>query len=286
MLRIILAVGSSIAYILVFPLLYPHVGLSLGALSFAPIVVTAWLYGLWGGVAIGIAFSIINAALFPAVTSPAKWLVPTFASVFMGAFVGYTSNLRWALHEKQRVLLAASERDHLTGLLNRPTFEARMATVLSRPGPHALLYLDLDGFKNVNDAHGHAAGDELLREMSARLAASLRTTDIVARIGGDEFAIGVPDLSSMKEASRLAQRLVDTTSGPRSREGRTGPITVSIGIAFAPRDGTTPDDLLRTADGAMYQVKECGKNGYRCSGGESPEALEASIRLPRTSPPS
>jgi len=129
-----------------------------------------------------------------------------------------------------------------------------------------LAYLDLDGFKEVNDRYGHAAGDALLREVGSRLGEDVRTLDTVARLGGDEFALILPDLGSAAEARRLIERLLERLRGPFVLNGATLPVSVSLGVSLFPDDGDDAESLTARADQAMYAAKAAGRNGYRFSG--------------------
>ncbi|WP_432482048.1 putative bifunctional diguanylate cyclase/phosphodiesterase [Kineococcus esterisolvens] len=167
--------------------------------------------------------------------------------------------------ERQERLDAALRQalhDPLTDLGNRQLFTDRLQHALARRGSRgcAVLYLDLDGFKSVNDTHGHAAGDAVLIEVAQRLRAAVRPEDTVARFGGDEFAVLCEDLSDDLTASRIAERVVSSiadrpvTVGPDRALG----ITPSVGIALA-RDEGDASKLLRRADAALYRAKEGGK---------------------------
>jgi diguanylate cyclase (GGDEF)-like protein len=120
----------------------------------------------------------------------------------------------------------------------------------------ALLYIDLDGFKLVNDSFGHAAGDELLRQIAARLRAAVRPGDSVGRLSGDEFAILLPGLESDGDADRLAERVLRCFDQPFRVEGHDVVMHTSVGVALHRGVPTTADELIRSADGAMYQHKE------------------------------
>jgi diguanylate cyclase (GGDEF)-like protein len=156
--------------------------------------------------------------------------------------------------------------DGLTGLANRRLFEKRLAAAMRRfadqPDAIALLFLDLDGFKQVNDRLGHAAGDELLRVIGQRLIECVRSSDEVgrpqasaSRFGGDEFAVLLTGLRSADEAAEVATRIHDTLSQPIDLDGNEARVGVSIGIALHPRDGASTDALLTAADAAMYAAK-------------------------------
>jgi diguanylate cyclase (GGDEF)-like protein len=157
-------------------------------------------------------------------------------------------------------------RDVLTGLANRAVFldhlESALARVERRPWLVALLFLDLDGFKPVNDRLGHEAGDELLRVIASRLRDVLRPSDTIARFGGDEFAMLCEDLTDDDDACALAERVGAVIAEPITIEGTVVSVTASIGIALARGPGSDPGILLRTADKAMYEAKERGKGTF------------------------
>ncbi len=155
----------------------------------------------------------------------------------------------------------ASLVDPLTGLGNRRMFQAALTTALARPDATvALLMLDLDRFKQVNDTLGHPVGDALLRLVGQRLRACLRAEDVVVRLGGDEFAIV---LSHVEKVDALAERLLDLLSRPYLVEGHLANIGVSIGIALAPTDADDPGMLLRHVDLALYAAKSAGRRCVR-----------------------
>ena len=156
--------------------------------------------------------------------------------------------------------------DALTSQPNRVQFWSRTDDALKTMGDGsevAVLYLDLDDFKGVNDTLGHPAGDKLLCAASQRIDAEIRSTDVVARLGGDEFAILVSPARDMAFVSDLADRLVEAVSEPYSIEGQMVKVGVSIGIAVAPKDGTDPDTLMKNADMALYSAKRGGRGRYR-----------------------
>jgi diguanylate cyclase (GGDEF)-like protein/PAS domain S-box-containing protein len=158
--------------------------------------------------------------------------------------------------------------DGLTGLANRMTFGERLCQSFAtaqrrvRPG-FAVLYLDLDRFKEINDTFGHHAGDRLLQEVARRLQDSTRETDLVARLGGDEFGIVQSEVRHASEAETLAEKLIAIVSAPYCMEGNNISIGVSVGIALHAADVGDPDVLLRRADQAMYRVKRSGRGQYR-----------------------
>ncbi|MFZ2157503.1 MAG: GGDEF domain-containing protein, partial [Bradyrhizobium sp.] len=164
-----------------------------------------------------------------------------------------------------------AHHDSLTGLPNRLLFNDRLHQALSLAKrdsrQFALLYLDLDKFKPVNDRLGHAAGDELLQAVAARIRSEVRESDTVARIGGDEFALILPDVARREEAETVARKIVATVAAP-FRLGGQGPsvdIGTSIGIALYPVDGRDTDALVTAADAAMYRAKEAGNSFRTCA---------------------
>ncbi|MCA1798322.1 MAG: EAL domain-containing protein [Xanthomonadaceae bacterium] len=157
--------------------------------------------------------------------------------------------------------------DSLTELPNRAYFTRFLTQTIAlskRNGRQfGVFLLDLDRFKVINDTLGHGAGDELLREISSRLKSVLRESDFVARIGGDEFVILVPETTAERQLSRVAERILEATSRPVSLPGSEVRVTVSIGIALFPDDGGDHEALLKHADVAMYHAKAEGKNNYQ-----------------------
>jgi diguanylate cyclase (GGDEF)-like protein/PAS domain S-box-containing protein len=166
--------------------------------------------------------------------------------------------------------------DALTELPNRRFLLDRLSMAchqaIMRQQPFALLFLDLDRFKSVNDLLGHQAGDEFLRTAARRLRDAIRAQDIAARIGGDEFTVLLMDIKEATHAARVAQKIIDTFAIPFDIGGEPMTITTSIGIALSPHDGTDPECLLRHADQAMYRAKAAGRNGYCFFGCATPDS--------------
>jgi diguanylate cyclase (GGDEF)-like protein/PAS domain S-box-containing protein len=162
-------------------------------------------------------------------------------------------------------LLDRALRDPLTDLYNRVMFMDRVSHALARSGrqmkPVAVLFVDLDHFKDINDTHGHRTGDQVLGAVARRLEKAVRPADTVARFGGDEFAILCEDTHGERDAVRIAERLSRALLRPVPFEGGRVTVGASIGIAFA-QQGDDPDTLLRHADAAMYRVKEGGRGSY------------------------
>ncbi|GEM_PF-4797394 len=196
--------------------------------------------------------------------------------------------LRRQVTERERRLEHLAHHDHLTRLPNRALFEDRLLHALSRSqrGTHELLgliFLDLDGFKEINDRLGHQAGDALLYQVAERLRGFCRASDTVARLSGDEFALLLEDLPSRDRAARVAGKVVGLFQAPFDLPS-CGPqrVRASIGIALAPVDGVTPRQLIRHADTAMYQAKRSGRNGYCFFSPELNREAEARQALARS----
>ncbi|WP_097278488.1 putative bifunctional diguanylate cyclase/phosphodiesterase [Caenispirillum bisanense] len=159
-------------------------------------------------------------------------------------------------------------RDPLTGLFNRRVVDLRLEEAIGRAdqtgGTVGVLFLDVDGFKDVNDRHGHGAADGLLRQMATRLQQVVRATDVVARVGGDEFVVVLDGLKGPEAAVTVAETLRRRLQEPCDLPGqRSQTASVSIGVAVYPGHGRTADQLVRCADLAMYRVKDAGRNGVR-----------------------
>jgi diguanylate cyclase (GGDEF)-like protein/PAS domain S-box-containing protein len=159
-----------------------------------------------------------------------------------------------------------ANHDALTGLPNRKCFQEKVAQCLEgaklKNYQMALLFLDLDGFKQVNDSFGHPVGDLLLQAVARRLTASLRGSDTVARLGGDEFVVILPRIPGIRGASRVARKILATLSEDFGLDGHTVRVTTSIGISLYPDHSQDLDSLMQQADAAMYHAKEKGKNQF------------------------
>ncbi|MDY7022086.1 MAG: diguanylate cyclase [Cyanobacteriota bacterium] len=157
--------------------------------------------------------------------------------------------------------------DRLTNLPNRILFDQKLSEALTDAANHsrtvAMMFLDLDRFKEVNDTLGHAVGDLLLQRVTQRLVSCLREVDVIARWGGDEFVLFLPQIRSRKDASEIAERLITALQPELVLEGHPLNVTASIGIAVYPDDGLESNELLRNADAALYQAKKSGRNNYQ-----------------------
>jgi len=170
-----------------------------------------------------------------------------------------------------------ASHDTLTGLANRAVFFQRLQDALDDPasGPHiGVLYIDLDGFKPVNDRLGHGVGDAVLREVGRRLASVVRDTDLVARIGGDEFTVLCPDIPHAGVLEDLAERLVSTVRAPIAIGDQELSVGASVGVAMAEPESCSIDVLIDAADRALYRVKGANKGGWELAGTPGPDSPE------------
>jgi len=171
------------------------------------------------------------------------------------------------IKRQQEAIEFQAHHDALTGLPNRVLFADRLDMALAqiaRSGAKlAVLFLDLDNFKHINDSLGHAVGDLVLQELAKRLKKVLRAVDTISRQGGDEFIAILPDIHAAQYAGTAAQRILESLRKPFRPQGHELYATASIGIAIAPDDGAVPGDLIKNADLAMYRAKELGRNNYQ-----------------------
>ena len=184
-----------------------------------------------------------------------RWLSHRFTRYQRDIDAGHAHLRRWA------------ESDPLTQLPNRTSLRTRLDEAIVRAERDglcfALLFIDLDRFKNINDSLGHAVGDELLIQVAQRLSAALRISDTVSRLGGDEFVVLLENLSSSSQAAQVATSLLQASTGLYGVGGRELAITMSIGIAMFPADGRDGETLLKNADAAMYHAKSTGRNNFQ-----------------------
>jgi diguanylate cyclase (GGDEF)-like protein len=233
----------------------------LGILYVVPVVLVTWTDGL----ALGLGFAALTIVLREVVAweqlpqdTPTLWRVVNAASyvVVVGVAMAGLQRLR---HIQQQLSQLATN-DPLTGLVNARAFAARLTQELDRnrryPRPLALIYLDLDDFKVINDSHGHQTGDAVLRLVADAMRSSVRQADIVGRLGGDEFAVLMPETDAAL-ADAAAKRLA---VGLRTVFKGTPTVTASIGVVSCMVADANTDELLRRADQAMYEAKRAGKD--------------------------
>lgn len=200
-----------------------------------------------------------------------EWLVITALTDHAGSPKGYVAtfnNISERKRHEYRIRWQA-EHDSLTGLINRTYFETALAALLREAGEAdesvAILFIDLDGFKAVNDVQGHAVGDVVLTVVAKRMHEVVRAMDLVARLGGDEFVIAIPQLhrdnDAMAMAMAIAAKLVEHVSMPIPLSGVTVAVGASIGVALYPHHGVSGEQLLEAADAAMYRRKQAGRGG-------------------------
>jgi diguanylate cyclase (GGDEF)-like protein/PAS domain S-box-containing protein len=186
------------------------------------------------------------------------------------------------IRRREADALHDAQHDELTGLPNRRLLAARAAAALAAPALRnsqcAVIAIDLDGFKEINDQYGHKVGDTVLREVALRLARVLRPQDTVARRGGDEFAMLIPDVGSRTDVERIAVRILQAVAQPvLLAAGQPGTVSASLGIALAPEQGRDLERLLQLADLAMYEAKLKGKNRYAFATASQTGAAAAAV---------
>ena len=199
-----------------------------------------------------------------------SFMIMLFGFIITGAVVTYIGSSRHHAFRIMQVNQKVSElaqRDALTSLANRRAFMERVNAAFAAcqrgAKPFAILYFDLDHFKDVNDTHGHGAGDTLLRQVAARLLGAIRENDVIARLGGDEFAILQTDVDDLAAASMLAAKIGQILAEPYWIDGNEVHISASIGISRYAQEVLTPDDVLIQADLALYRAKDDGRNCFR-----------------------
>ena len=197
-------------------------------------------------------------------------------------FTGIVRDITARIQTERQIERLAYE-DLLTGLPNRALFHDRLQQALANAQREservALLFLDLDDFKIINDSLGHTLGDEVLREVSRRLSGCLRARDTAARLGGDEFIVLLPQVQESASIALVAQKILDEISSPIEIHGQTLFVTASVGVSLFPEDGRDRETLLRNADMAMYRAKEHGSNTYEFFTPEMNERLRAHYAL-------
>ncbi len=179
-------------------------------------------------------------------------------------------NLLARLKKTNEQITHLAYHDFLTSLPNRTLFYDRLKQAITKARRDkesiAVLFLDLDGFKAINDTFGHDVGDALLREVSERIVACVRDSDTVARMGGDEFTVILSNVQTSNASDRVAKKIVEAIASPFVLNGKNCSISVSIGIALYPDNGDTAEQLIKISDAAMYLAKHGGKNCYRFAG--------------------
>jgi diguanylate cyclase (GGDEF)-like protein len=217
---------------------------------------------------------------FSPIISPQEKLAGLFVMHYSGAvpvepsdrdLMETASRLAAVAVEQRRLtdrLAHMAQHDALTGLPNRRFLKEWLPLALAEAQERvqclAIVFVDLDRFKQINDNYGHSAGDLLIEQVGRRLRGSLREEDVLARMGGDEFVAVLTCLMQPDHATLIARRLLDSLRLPFRLEGHEVYMTASVGVSIFPQDGDNPSDLLTNADGAMYRVKSSGRNGLEC----------------------
>jgi diguanylate cyclase (GGDEF)-like protein len=252
------AAALTLAIYLANDLTPPTIRLAL--LYLVPVLVATWYRGVWWGAG----FTVVAMALRLIVEldqQPDATFATSFVNQLSFAVVAGIAMLAFRhLRRTQEQLARLATHDMLTNVLNARAFADRLTQELERnrryPRPLALLYLDLDNFKVINDSHGHQTGDAVLRLVADAMRGSVRQADVVGRLGGDEFAVMMPETDAQladSAAERLAASLRSVFQG-------TPTVTASIGVVSCGATESSADDLLRRADQAMYDAKRAGKN--------------------------
>lgn len=183
------------------------------------------------------------------------------------------------LHKAEQAYRGLAYHDPLTGLPNQRLFHDRLGLALKHCSRErtrlAVLYLDVDGFKQVNDSFGHETGDRVLQELANRVCSGVRGEDTVARLGGDEFVVLLPVVQGPEDARHVADKVRAALRMPFDLDGMRLPVSASVGVAVFPDDGVTAEELIRTADAGMYRAKARGKRQLALVGGRSRVALPA-----------
>jgi len=200
-------------------------------------------------------------------TTIALGIIPFFgALVFMYFFEQRNQNLKKRLENQKAKYLHQAQYDDLTNIANRALFIDRLehaSTVAKRSNEKiAIIFMDLDHFKEINDSYGHYTGDKVLIEVANRLKSQIRESDTIARLGGDEYSIILNKFGNIDAIKNIIHKLINVMQEPILVENKKLSITLSLGVTIYPDDGIKTDILLRNADSAMYKAKANGKNGY------------------------
>jgi diguanylate cyclase (GGDEF)-like protein len=293
-IRLAIALGSMGIYAALFTFLAPSAGPASSALIVIPMAIVGWFLGIRGSLLFGIATVPLNFFLFRSVGIAnsggiAPHLFAGFAFTLSGIFIGWIRNLMTRvdkqskeLQEKHKILQEEISRrtraeeklthetlhDPLTSLPNRRLFLNRLehAHAWSKRNPDnlcAVLYIDLDKFKTINDSLGHNTGDQLLIQVADRLKSSVRDIDTVARMGGDEFAILLEAASTPEDVKNIIQRIQTVLAQPYDLKGNAMLIGASIGVVMNISAYKQIDEFLGDADTAMYHAKASGDNQFK-----------------------
>jgi diguanylate cyclase len=273
--RPLFTIAAWLLYLFSFSALQPIFGQNIALLGLIPVFLTAWFWGRWGGLiasltAAGVTLSLwyyqLGESSQQVMADPRARLLELTLFLVAGIATGLASSFNKQLAAQRRVSHQA-QYDALTGLLNRKSFEETLNNMIEvakqRDTLLAVLFVDLDKFKQVNDIYGHDMGDELLKAVARQLRSTVRDGDAVARLGGDEFMIVLAGLREPESATVVADKIVKTLSSPFRIRGKELHISASVGISLFPDDGRDVETLVKSADSTMYAVKATGKNHYK-----------------------
>lgn len=308
--RTLMVLISLAIYAAIFPILYPAAGLAAAALILIPMVIIGWFLGVRGSLLFGTLVIPLNIFLFGIVGDPTAdtvipHLISGFATTMVGVIIGWIKGLmdrvnkqstqlreeRKILQEEMEKRTKAEERlshealhDPLTNLANRRLFANRLEHAIEWNKRHpddlfAVIYLDFDRFKIINDSLGHNVGDQLLLGMAQRLKLSVRAVDTVARMGGDEFSILLESFKNDDEVFVIVKRLQENLNAAFEVDGHSIVITASIGIVLNLLRYENVEDIMRDADIAMYTAKVGGKNGSQVFDISMREEAEGILKL-------
>ena len=210
--------------------------------------------------------------------SPQKFLIKEFESIRYSLEMTFKR-----LRTEQENLYNLSTKDPLTGLYNRNDLKSQVQRIIASAKRHnnhfAIIFLDLDNFKNINDSVGHHFGDIILTKVATVLRTAIRENDVPARIGGDEFLIVLPEIENERSVIEVVQRIKEQLSKPIIMENERYNVTVSMGVALYPKDGEDFNTLLKNADIAMYEAKELGKNNYQFFTNKLNKSVQEKIKM-------
>ncbi len=289
----LLPLGLWLAYLAAYAQIHEALGAYARIIGLVLVAASGWTWGVAGGVIAGVLGFLLlelrSAGSFDlgrliSYSLDSNRVFEVLAFVGTGLGVGFLQNVKRTLM-RERALSKRAQVDPLTGAYTRGAFEERLSVLLQRAEESgeslALLFVDLDRFKFVNDTYGHDMGDKLLREVGRIVRQSVRGDDLVGRVGGDEFTVALVNVKDERAAAAVARSLVKELNAPILIEGRELQVSASIGIGLYPRDGLDPESLLQSADAAMYQVKERGKNSFVFSTIEVRTRLSRRLELER-----
>jgi diguanylate cyclase (GGDEF)-like protein len=281
--KLALIVALTVVYVGMILLLRPYVGNGGAPFAVATAILGGWFFGVRGGLIVSVLLGIENVLFYRYVLdAPANSILHhgnvsgLVALVIIGGAVGHMGTLSRKVKAYTELLQHEAFHDPLTGLPNRALFYDRLEHAMARASRGtnsvALLFLDLDGFKQVKDRYGHLTGDRLLAAFAERIQMRLRLGDTFARLAGDEFVIVLEDLTDLNAVERAAERITEQLRAPFMIGATEILITASIGIAFRSPGSHQAGDLLHEADRAMYQAKSSGKARHQFFQPEQPFA--------------